>query len=63
MTIADLLREAREELDVWRRYAQVRGMGAAKTHEALIARIDAGLAADRAERIRQADPHANRERT
>jgi hypothetical protein len=60
---ADLLREARDELDAWRRFAQVRGMGAAKTHEALISRIDAALTADQADRIRQSDPHANWERT
>lgn len=44
--LAVLLREAREELDAWRRYAQVRGMGAFKTHQVLIARIDEALAAD-----------------
>lgn len=60
--LSDLLREARNELDAWRRFAEVRGMGAAKTHEALIFRIDTALAAE-AERIKASDPHGNWERT
>ena len=43
--LREALRKARSELDAWRRYAENRKMGAARTHRTLLAEIDSALVA------------------